>query len=65
MSRLLNSHSLLRSHRLYAKDLPLDISSHIEYGRDVINQQIPRWKDSHAHQEVLNKLTNLQIAHDE
>mgnify|MGYP003629640970 FL=1 len=65
MSRLLDSHSLLRSHRLYAKDLPLDISSHIEHGRAVINQQIPRWKDNHAHQEVLNKLTNLQIAHDE
>ena len=65
MSRLLDSYSLLYSHNQFAKTLPLDISSDIQDRRSIVSHQIPRWKDKQAHQEVLDKLTQLQLAHDE
>ena len=65
MSRLLDSYSLLHSHNQFAKTLPLDISSDIENQRNIVTHQISRWKNKQAHQEVLDKLTQLQLAHDE
>ena len=65
MSRLLDSYSLLHSHNQFAKTLPLDITSDIENRISIVDGQIPRWKNNQTHQEVLDKLAVLQLAHDE
>jgi SAM-dependent methyltransferase len=60
MSNLLNSHSLLHKHKKDARKLIWDLSKNIEASRDIIESQQPRWKNTELHDNVMDKLAELQ-----